>query len=352
MRYWVQGLGDGGDPVASSGDPKRPFAVSIKDEISTEPPHLPGKKAPQACGDNDCPPGLRQGDVGNPPRTRANVAGIEGEPGRVGYPAGTATCARLWVGASLAVDFLSVPAGDDLCKLSPSAGASEHRELLLHEPRRLRLSLSQSSGTDTELEHHARPKTRGAFRWRGGPRQRARSCCRSDYALSPNLLAMAFRLGYVFNGYTGNAAVTDGRALGVARAISRRAEHVSCLARKPLTHEGFAPDGFRRTRSLRVRSPVDVVRVLAKRRVEARNHLAHRCAVLRDARSRCALSVFAARGIHGCAAGQRGYPEGTAFCRPSDPKWASSTASSRPSGGLRSVLDPGGWRNLHGARTP
>src|SRR5258708_36121672 len=33
MRYWVQGFGEGGDPVAQSGDMKHPYTVPIKDAI-------------------------------------------------------------------------------------------------------------------------------------------------------------------------------------------------------------------------------------------------------------------------------------------------------------------------------
>src|SRR5262249_39298437 len=33
LRYWIQGFGDAGDPVAGSGDPKHPYTVTIKDEL-------------------------------------------------------------------------------------------------------------------------------------------------------------------------------------------------------------------------------------------------------------------------------------------------------------------------------
>jgi hypothetical protein len=49
LRYWVLGLDEGGDPVATSGDTKAPFIVSIVDEITGEPPHLPGQSPPRSC---------------------------------------------------------------------------------------------------------------------------------------------------------------------------------------------------------------------------------------------------------------------------------------------------------------
>jgi hypothetical protein len=53
MRYWVVGLDSGGDAVASSGDPKEPFTVPIREEIASEPPHLPGKPAPRQCAEGE-----------------------------------------------------------------------------------------------------------------------------------------------------------------------------------------------------------------------------------------------------------------------------------------------------------
>jgi len=53
MRYWVQGFDEGGDAVASSGDPKDPFVVPIQSEIQGEGPHLPGVRAPRACSQGD-----------------------------------------------------------------------------------------------------------------------------------------------------------------------------------------------------------------------------------------------------------------------------------------------------------
>jgi hypothetical protein len=53
IRYYVVGLDRGGDAVASSGDPKQPYFVPIRDEISSEAPHLPGKPAPRQCAEGE-----------------------------------------------------------------------------------------------------------------------------------------------------------------------------------------------------------------------------------------------------------------------------------------------------------
>src|SRR6185437_5091194 len=49
VLYWIQGFDPSGEPAASSGDPKLPFSVPIRDAITSEAPHLPGRAAPQAC---------------------------------------------------------------------------------------------------------------------------------------------------------------------------------------------------------------------------------------------------------------------------------------------------------------
>jgi hypothetical protein len=63
----------------------------------------------------------------------------------------------------------------------------------------------------------------------------------ADYAILPNVLA-GIRFGYVFNAYTGSAAVTDGRAFGPNLHIEARGTYLH--GRQPLRNPGFAPMGF------------------------------------------------------------------------------------------------------------
>ncbi len=62
MRYWVLGLDAGGDPVATSGDTKNPFVVPIREEISSEAPHLAGRAPPRSCDGGDTAGGAAGGD--------------------------------------------------------------------------------------------------------------------------------------------------------------------------------------------------------------------------------------------------------------------------------------------------
>src|SRR5262249_50750779 len=62
-----------------------------------------------------------------------------------------------------------------------------------------------------------------------------------DYALSASFLLGA-RLGYVFNAYTGQAAVSNGKAFGPKIHAEARATYL--FGNQPLLHPGFAPMVF------------------------------------------------------------------------------------------------------------
>jgi hypothetical protein len=53
MRYWVQAFDQGGDAVATAGDPKDPFVVQVQEEIAGDAPHLPGLRAPRQCAEGE-----------------------------------------------------------------------------------------------------------------------------------------------------------------------------------------------------------------------------------------------------------------------------------------------------------
>ncbi len=237
MRYWIQGFDDGGDPVASSGDPKHPFTVPIRDDISGEAPHLPGKPAPKACsGDTDCPPGL-------PGCASEKESGGEGDKESESSEGGKgseepATYARVWVGISAELpEFMSMPAGEALCKLTNQGFPANSANVYCTNP----------DGTDfpsranpTQNSNLTNPTQAGNSD--GGLQLgNVRVMGTFDYALSPSFLVGA-RLGYVFNAYTGQAAVSGGRALGPKIHAEARATYL--LGDHPLMHTGFALMGF------------------------------------------------------------------------------------------------------------
>jgi hypothetical protein len=62
-----------------------------------------------------------------------------------------------------------------------------------------------------------------------------------DDAVTDNIL-LGVRFGIVLNGYTGNAAIRDGRALGTPVHAELRLTYV--FGQDPLSHEGFSPTVF------------------------------------------------------------------------------------------------------------
>jgi hypothetical protein len=59
IRYYFALTDENGDAVGTLGSTKEPFKVTIKREIESEPPTLPGMKPPDQCKEKaDCPPGL------------------------------------------------------------------------------------------------------------------------------------------------------------------------------------------------------------------------------------------------------------------------------------------------------
>jgi hypothetical protein len=238
MLYWFQGFDAGGEPSGTSGDPRQPYSVPVREVITSEAPHLPRRAAPQACGEDaaQLPPEGAADAVAPtevhetaPPPT-GDLPPATGEAAERGY-------ARWWLGVAGAVDFLSLPGADDACALDASgrpAGGSGYY-------------CTNPDGTN--------------FPTRAGPAQSAsliqgqaghadggvhpgdlRALLAVDYALSPALL-LGVRLGYVLNAYPGSgAAVTDHKAFGPHVHAEARIAYV--FGDAPLTHPGFAPTVF------------------------------------------------------------------------------------------------------------
>jgi hypothetical protein len=240
MLYWVQGFDDGGDPIASSGDPKHPYTVPIRDQISAEAPHLPGKPAPRACEEGEREPERPPPTPHERDSETENDNESEAEPdksektkssGETGY-------ASLWVGFAGALDLLSMPAGDDLCKLAPgTAQPLNSLNLYCTNPDGSDFPSRASSTQNNNLV------TKGQLGHLDGGFQpgNVRIMLALDYALSPSWL-VGGRFGYVANAYTGNAAVNDGRAFGAKFHIEARVTYL--LGHAPLAHPGFAPMAF------------------------------------------------------------------------------------------------------------
>jgi hypothetical protein len=228
-RYWLQGFDSNGDPTATSGDPKHSFEVPIRAQIASEAPHLPGRSAPQSCDEGAAPE--EPGRVA-PDEEPSETPGTES-----GAPAGPSAYARWWIGVAGAIDFLSLPGGDDVCALTQGGAPANASGYYCTNPSGSNFpSRSDVSQNDSLLAGQAGHVDGGV---RPGD---LRALVAVDYALTPDVLIGA-RLGYVLNTYpSGGAAIVDHRAFGGKIHLEARGTYV--FGDAPLSHEGFAPTVF------------------------------------------------------------------------------------------------------------
>jgi hypothetical protein len=239
LRYWVQGFDDGGDPVASSGDPKHAYSVPIADAISGEAPHLPGQSPPKTCSeDTECPPGL-PGCAPEETREDKSAGGDEEETPEAAKTSEEGAYARFWFGIAGALDVLSLPSGQDVCLLNPP-GAPDAGKPVNSE----NYYCTNPDGTDfpsrTDPRQNGTIVHPGEAGQVGGGLQTGdiRVMLTADYALTSALMLGA-RVGYVLNSYTGHAAVKDGHAFGSNFHFEARGTYF--FGHDPLAHVGVAP---------------------------------------------------------------------------------------------------------------
>jgi hypothetical protein len=231
LRYWLQGFDDGGEPVANSGDMRHPYSVTVKAQVASEPSHLPGKSPPKACSeDTDCPPGL----AGCAPE---GEKGGDQEANEGDKHAAEGAYARLWFGVAAELpEFLQIPAGQDLCKLTNAGLPSNSVGAYCTNPDGSDFPTRASRAQNDQLVQGQAGRSDGGLHTGD-----VRIMALFDYALSANLLVGA-RLGYVLSAYTGQAAVSAGHALGPKIHAEVRATYLFGSA--PLAQVGFAPMVF------------------------------------------------------------------------------------------------------------
>lgn len=214
LRYYIQGLDDSKEPVASNGDARHPYTVEVKDDISGEAPHLPGMKPPKSCHEStDCPPdfpgcsksGDSAGDSGDENGDASKDEDKEKGPFK-----------RVWIGVAGAIDFQSMPAGSDLCRLDPNT-ALPSNSANVYCTNKDGTDFPHFPRTDPQAQLQNDALVPGSAGKSNGGLQRGdvRLMLSFDYALNANLL-VGGRLGITLFKYTGEAAYSDGRAWNFA----------------------------------------------------------------------------------------------------------------------------------------
>jgi hypothetical protein len=218
LRYYIQGLDESKTPVGSNGDAKHPYRVQIKDSISGDAPHLPGKAAPKSCSESsDCPPDFpgcsKSGDS----------AGDNGddngdEDKEDSKPKGPFK--HWWVGVGAELEFISIPSGNDVCALDPTSALPINSNNLYCTTQSGSDFPSRASGAQNNALCTAQQFAAGlcpgdAAGHSGGGIVAGdlRLMASLDYAFTANLM-VGVRLGVTFFPYPGSAAVSDGRAFG------------------------------------------------------------------------------------------------------------------------------------------
>jgi hypothetical protein len=240
MRYWVQGFDRSGEPLIATGDPKHPYYVPIRDKITSEPPHLPGKEAPKSCEETDCPPGLPGckrkkagggeggGGEGEGGGASAGEGGggeeTEGEKTKAAGP-----YSRIWVGLTFGLDFMSVSAVSNVCAVNNNNGTAVNSQGYY--------CYDSSAGHDFPGNMATNALLRAGGTTNSGIQLgNVRALLTFDYALSPSFLVGA-RAGYVFGAYPGGSAAHFA-------PLNLEARGTYLFGRAPLSLGGLAPMGF------------------------------------------------------------------------------------------------------------
>ena len=225
MRYYLVGLDAEGNPVASSGDPRRPFFTRIRAPLRGEPPHLPGAPPPTRCSeDEECERG--QAGCGMAP---AGAVG-DAQPESPHAAEGKAPFTRLWIGAAASIDFIALPTGNDACKIT-AQGSSYYCTTPAGADYPSRLVAADNDALVAGGAGHPSGLASG----------NVRVMVALDYALSANLLVGA-RVGYVARRYPGDAATHDGKAFSIPLHLEARGTFV--FGPEPLSRVGGAPFAF------------------------------------------------------------------------------------------------------------
>lgn len=220
FRYFLQAFDADGNPVGNAGDVKHLFFVPIRWAITGEPPHLPGRPAPESCE------GHAQGEDEEGGEAHAGGGGS-------GAPAGGGGYVHLWIGVSGSLDLVTVPSGNDVCALT--AGQTPSTSFYCTNPDgsdfpRRAGPIGLGGQTTTPLRSGSS---------NGGPTSGdLRILVTLDYAINANFLTGA-RVGYVAQSYPGAAAGTDGKGLSTPIHLELRETYL--IGSEPLAHSGFAP---------------------------------------------------------------------------------------------------------------
>ncbi|NOU30505.1 MAG: hypothetical protein HOO96_21600 [Polyangiaceae bacterium] len=263
--YFIQGLNEQNEPIATAGDRKDPYKVEIKQSIEGDAPHLPGQDAPKQCADTgDCPPDF-PGCHSN-----SNVAddllkaeGVDCDTdteckskvckaGKCTAPADSKpkdSWPRFWVGASVGIDFVFVPSATDVCKLNPQGTANQGLPVndanyyCMDGDKDYPAEIVDGKRTPAGAAENANITLGKSDRVDGGASVgNLRLLASFDFAITKNIMVGARAGGGLIN-YSGQAASNDGNRFGAA-PLHLEARGTYVIGKDALAVAGFAPYVF------------------------------------------------------------------------------------------------------------
>jgi hypothetical protein len=278
--YFIQGMNDQNEPVATAGDRKDPYKVDIKTKIEGDAPHLPGQEAPKQCADTgDCPPDF-PGCKGNSNMNSANdLLKDEGvdcdteteckskvcKAGKCTAPEGVAdknAFPRIWIGASFGLDFVFVPSAAKVCSLNaagtPGAGLpTNDANYYCMDGDKDYPSEVSSSGSRTSEEENKKIVADRSNRVDGGSAiGNLRLLASFDYAVTRNIM-VGLRAGVGLLNYSGAGAGADGRRFPLS-PLHLEARGTYVFGQDALAKAGFAPYVFFGAGVASFETPVEV----------------------------------------------------------------------------------------------
>lgn len=248
VRYYVQGFGADGSPVAGNGSAREPYFVPIRVKISGAAPSLPGSSPPSQCAEGSSGAAATPEPSSSSKRLALGEACDEAAQCESGHcKAGECVAAprkqkddggyaRLWIGVNTSVDFVSLPAANDVCALTSSAVPVNTAGYYCTRPDGPDFPSRSGPQENATLGKGNAGNAAGGFTGRD-----VRVMASLDYAFSPSLLVGA-RVGYVFGAYNGSAASKDGHGLSTPFHLELRATYL--FGDAPLRRSGFAPYVF------------------------------------------------------------------------------------------------------------
>ncbi|MEO8874313.1 MAG: hypothetical protein ABI461_01900, partial [Polyangiaceae bacterium] len=241
LRYYIQGFDSDNEPILNSGDPKHPFMLRVRTEISGPPASLPGKPPPTQCMVSATPAESAQ------PEPEEEAPKLEdGQACTRDEQCSSASCdqhvctsevrsrnryAHVWFGLSAAIDFVPMPSGNDVCLLTPSAAPANSGNFYCTTPDGNDFPTRASTAENRTLSAGNAGNTSGAF-LAGNVRVMATF----DYAISQHVLVGA-RVGYVFDTYPGSAAKSEGHSFFAPLHLEARGTYL--FGSDPLQKTGF-----------------------------------------------------------------------------------------------------------------